>query len=592
MLTKVVGSCQDAVKLALVQSSASSGRAGADRAVAAADLLALLDALPAIVALWDADVRLRYANRRQLSRLGRPPGELLGVHLADLVQPHAVELSARYIEGALAGRPQQVERAMVDASGQRFNAHQVTHVPNVVDGVVTGYCALAVDLTSTIEGYEQARRAREQAALRAERERIAGDLGEHRVLDDLGAALRRLDAAIGRASDAVPSLATAADAIERTIAELRATVPNRMARDAAGPERLAAFPEHTVPFADPGPPPTGVPAPATVTGGGWGDAELRALLDLVPAAVAIWDNNLANRYGNTAAVRWFGRRSAEELLGQGPAELIGSGVFAEDLSFARAALAGTPGRVDRTVVQPSGLRHVQVSYLPRRRDGSADGPVEGIYTFLVDVTARVEAELALQDARAGLAAAQERQRIADELHNLVIQRLFAASLAATLPTTVTEAHLRSVQDGIVAALDELESALSSLHEQVGVLDLLPELAGIVHGTAGGLEVSIESVGSVEYVPPGIAAELLAVAHAALSNVVAHAEAGQVVVTLAADSDAVWLRVVDDGRGLAGTVAGAGMADMRRRAERLGGTSTWRAAEPSGTLVDWRVPIPH
>src|SRR4051794_37589324 len=92
------------------------------------ELLALLDALPANVALWDGDVRLRYPNRRQLTRFGRPAEQLMGAHLAELVQPHAVELAARYIEGALAGRGQQVERAMVDANGQRYNAHQVTHV--------------------------------------------------------------------------------------------------------------------------------------------------------------------------------------------------------------------------------------------------------------------------------------------------------------------------------------------------------------------------------------------------------------------------------------------------------------------------------
>jgi len=177
------------------------------------DLLALLDALPANVALWDHEVRLRYANHRQASRFGRSLTELSGAHLADLIQPHAVEMSARYIEGALAGQPQQVERAMVDAQGQRYNAHQVTHVPNVINGAVAGYCALAVDITASIEGYEQARRAREQAALRAERERIAGDIGDHGVVDGLSAALKRLDAAVNRASDAVPSLSTAADAI-------------------------------------------------------------------------------------------------------------------------------------------------------------------------------------------------------------------------------------------------------------------------------------------------------------------------------------------------------------------------------------------
>lgn len=571
----------------------SAGAAQAGGAGSVEDLLAVLDALPANVALWDREVRLRYANHRQLTRFGRPAADLVGAHLAELVQPHAVELAAQYIDGALAGELQQVERAMVDAAGQRYNAHQVTHVPNVVAGVVQGYCALAVDITASIEGYAQARRAREQAALQAERDRIAGDIGDHRVVDDLGAALKRLDEAVERVSDQMPSLSTAADAIERTIAELRATVPNRMAGADAATGQLADFPQLSAPFAGGPTPatvaaPAGVPVPPEITGRGWTAGDAVALLDLLPAAVATWDASFVNQFANRAAVQWFGRPDRAAVAGGHMRDLLGPGVFEADRAHIEAALAGEPQQLDRTVAHPSGLRHLQTSYVPRRRGGRVDG----VLSFVVDVTARVEAELALQDARAALASAQERERIADELHNLVIQRLFAASLAATLPAAVTEAQLRSVQDGIVSALADLESALSTLHENVGVLDLLPELARIVHELTRphGIQVTIENVGSVDYVPPGVGSELLAVAHAAVANVVEHAEATSVVVTVAADAAGVWLRVVDDGRGLGRQPRGRGMADMVQRAARLDGTCTWRANPPSGTLVDWRVPI--
>jgi PAS domain S-box-containing protein len=540
----------------------SAGSARADGADPVGRLLALLDALPANVALWDRDVRLRYGNHRQLSRFGGPAAELVGAHLADLVQPHAVELAAQYIDGALAG----------------------------VDGVVQGYCALAVDITASIGGYEQARRAREEAALQAERDRIAGDIGDHRVVDDLSSALRRLDEAVERAWDQLPSLSTAADAIEHTIEELRATVPNRMSGAAADADHLADFPRLSGPF-DVGsvPVPPGVPVPPELTGHGWTADQAGALLDLLPAAIASWDESFANEFANRAALRWFGHADRDAVDGAHMRDLLGPGVFEADRPHVEAALAGEPQQLDRTVAHPSGLRHLQASYLPRRR---ADGRVDGVYSFVVDVTSRVEAELALQDARAELASAQERERIADELHNLVIQRLFAASLAATLPSAVTEAQLRSVQDGIVSALAELESALSTLHENVGVLDLLPALARLVHETVGphGIEVTIENVGSVDYVPPGVGSELLAVTQAALSNVVRHSGAKSVVVTIAADAAGVWLRVVDDGRGLGSRPPGDGMADMEHRAERLSGTCTWRANSPTGTLVDWRVPI--
>ena len=351
-----------------VHTRATAGHVRAKRTDSVVELLALLDALPANVALWDAGVRLRYANRRQLVRFGGVVDQLAGARLDDLVQPHAVELSARYIDGALAGRPQQVERAMIDPAGQRYNAHQVTHVPNVVDGEVIGYCALAVDITASIEGFEHARRARERAALDAERERIAGDLDQHHVLDDLSAAIERLDAAIDRASDAVPSLSTAADAIERSIGELRSTVSPRMISAPTIEEPVFAFPEMSTPFAAGQADNTtsiGVQWPANVTGAGWTDAQVRALLDLVPAAIASWDASFRNTYANRLAVRWLGGKDGDDLVGAHAHELVGDEIFRGNESYTAAALAGRPQQIDRTIVHPTGLRHVQIGYLPR-----------------------------------------------------------------------------------------------------------------------------------------------------------------------------------------------------------------------------------
>jgi PAS domain S-box-containing protein len=504
------------------------------RVPATEELRALLDALPASVALWDRDVRLRYGNRRALTRFGRPAETLLGVHLSEVVQAHAVELSRQYIDGALAGVPQQVERAMVDPDGQRYNAHQVTHIPNVVDGVVQGYCAFYVDITASIEAYEHARRAREEAASRAVRERFAGG-STRRVVNDLSDALERLDAAVIRASDALPSLDTAADAIDRAIDELRAMVPAGLLGDRVPTDVLASFPAMSSGFdVDPLAPPgqrRGVSWPADVTGGGWAAEDLRGVLDLVPAAISAWDGSLRPVYAN---------RHAHGLLGAEFLEL--------NRTHAQAALLGEMRQVNRTVAHATGLRHVQAFYFPRARGGQVDG----VYSLVVDVTARVEAELALQDARAELASARERERIADNLHNLVIQQLFAAGLAASIPSaTLSDAQLHSVQDGILKALTDLEAAMTALHENVGLLDLLPDLARVVHDatSAHGIVAAIENVGSVEYVPPAVGAELLAVAEAALSDIVAQSRASEVVVTIAADAALAWLRVADDAGGV-------------------------------------------
>jgi signal transduction histidine kinase len=551
------------------------------------DLLALLDWLPASVALWDRDVRLRYGNRRALTRFGKPYPELLGARLSDVVQPHAVELSARYINGALAGTPQQVERAMVGPDGQRYNAHQVTHVPNVVDGVVLGYCALAVDLTASLDGYQQARRARADAALLEQRERFVRDLQRQHVIDELCEAMERLDVAV---ADAAPVLSTVADAISRSIEELRSTVPAQL--DGPAPDAAAvAFPAMAAPVqlrpAEFGTGRTGVGWPPELTGQGWTAEELCALLDLLPVEVAIWDESLRNVFANRAAVGWYGRRDRAEVYGEHAAALLGADVFeAANVAYAEAALLGQARQFDRSVLYPGGLRHLQVYVAPRLRDGAPDG----LYSLVIDVTHRVEAELALQEARADLVVARQRERIADHLHNLVIQRLFAAGLA--VGGAFEAAQLRAAQDNIVTALEDLDYAMSALHENVGPLELLPDLARAVHGIAApaGISVAIESVGSVEYVPPALGFELCAVAEAAVANVAAHSGAESVVVTIAADDAGVWLRVADDGRGLNDALPGGGMADMLARARRLGGSCSWTPAAPSGTVVDFRAPL--
>jgi PAS domain S-box-containing protein len=331
-----------------------------------------------------------------------------------------------------------------------------------------------------------------------------------------------------------------------------------------------------------------VPAPAGLTGSGWTAEDAIALLDLVPAEIAIWDQSLCNVFANRAAVRWFGRGDRSEVVGVPARDLLGAEVFeAANVAYAEAALLGEARQFDRSVIYPGGLRHLQVYVAPRMRDGVIDG----IYSFVADVTHRVEAELALQEARAELAGARQRERVADHLHNLVIQRLFAAGLATS--TAVAEEQLRAVQDNIVTALEDLEFAMNALHENVGLVDLLPDLARIAHETAGahGMTVVIENVGSVEYVPPAIGIELLAVAEAAVTNAVVHSGAQTMVLTIAGDPAGAWLRIADDGQGVGDAKPSKGMADMTARAERLGGTCTWTPGSPAGTVVDFRVPLP-
>jgi signal transduction histidine kinase len=85
-------------------------------------------------------------------------------------------------------------------------------------------------------------------------------------------------------------------------------------------------------------------------------------------------------------------------------------------------------------------------------------------------------------------------------------------------------------------------------------------------------------------------DLLAVLNEALSNVARHAAATEVAVTLACSPEGVLLRVADNGRGLTSTERSSGLTNLRRRAEQHGGSFVCRANQPTGTVVEWMVPV--
>ena len=397
---------------------------------------------------------------------------------------------------------------MVDPGGQRYNAHQVTHIPNVVGDVVTGYCALAVDITASIEGYEQARQC--ARAGRAAKQNASASPATSTTITSSTSSARARSGSTPRSSARRTRCPTSTLRPTRSIAPSRSCARRcrpgcsgsrspavRWPRSPSWPAAVSIWGRRTAIPACPvaaGDHRTRVVGRASCTRC-WTCSRPRSRSGTRRSATS---SPTARRCAGSAA-----RDRADVRRPSTPGTCSAPGVFeAPTRPYAEAALLGEPQQFDRTSRTRPGCG---TSRRTTHR-GCATARIDGIYSFVVDVTPRVEAELALQDARAELATARERERIADDLHNLVIQRLFAAGLAATLPAAaVAEAQVRSVQDGIVAALADLESAMTSLHENVGLLDLLPELAHLVHDATqpNGIAATIENVGSVEYVPPAV-----------------------------------------------------------------------------------------
>ena len=194
---------------------------------------------------------------------------------------------------------------------------------------------------------------------------------------------------------------------------------------------------------------------------------------------------------------------------------------------------------------------------------------------------------------------QDRERIARDLHDLVIQRLYATgmSLQGALPLIVRP----EVADRVTRAVDAMDDtigeirsaifALQSRHDlkqpalSERILDVASEMTGPL-GFAPSLSLS---TGLDDQVPAEVGDQALHALREALSNAARHADASRVDVRVQAGSDLVVV-VSDDGVGLADSTRRSGLANLAERAGQLGGTLQVGPAGDRGTELRWQVPL--
>jgi two-component system, NarL family, sensor histidine kinase DevS len=219
-----------------------------------------------------------------------------------------------------------------------------------------------------------------------------------------------------------------------------------------------------------------------------------------------------------------------------------------------------------------------------------------------------QAALALELARSQrrerrLQVQADRDRIARDLHDHVVQRIYATALSLDRVGRALEdvdpyAALRVGRsvDELDATLRQIRSAIFGLHDDAAPAGLAAGLADTVRQVTEGSEVQpgLRLRGDLDGLPSDLATDLLAVVRELVTNVVRHAAAGRVEVTVEAEDVAgspVRVRVADDGRGLPEVTVRSGLANLAERAERRGGRLT-AAGGPSGTEVTWTVPGPR
>jgi PAS domain S-box-containing protein len=257
--------------------------------------------------------------------------------------------------------------------------------------------------------------------------------------------------------------------------------------------------------------------------------------------------------------------------------------------------------------------HVEFSTELVRPDGSripvlvtadriAGHPDQALVLFS-DLSIRRRFENDLDTANAVLVAADERERIARDLHDRVIQRIFATgiSLQSTQSRTADAriaARLGQAVDELDLVIRELRTSVFELHQTPSggasgvrrdVLAVIDEATRVL-----GFRPDVRFEGVIEDLDIEVEVDLLAVVRESLTNVARHAAATAASVAVTVDDESLELVVDDNGVGSKPATAstGHGMSNMAGRAERRGGNLVMSPNGPgAGSTLRWWVPLP-
>jgi signal transduction histidine kinase len=274
-----------------------------------------------------------------------------------------------------------------------------------------------------------------------------------------------------------------------------------------------------------------------------------------------------------------------------------------DLAGAAPAGDGEPVRWGPCIAAP--LRSAVgggsvVIALRQAGDPPFEHPLAALISAFADQTALALDLAARQQVIRRSDLTEDRDRIARDLHDHVIQRVFAAglSLQSALPRIDDAEAARRVRSA-VEQLDEtvrdIRTTIFDLHTSGAPRDgdsLRRRLLDIVTGTAGAdLRPTVRMSGAVDSLVTGdLAADVEAVVREGVSNAVRHAHAGAVTVTLDVGEQVV-VEILDDGRGIDSAAPRSGLRNLEERARRRAGGCTVVALPDGGTRLRWHAPLP-
>ncbi|KUH86215.1 MULTISPECIES: GAF domain-containing sensor histidine kinase [unclassified Mycobacterium] len=190
----------------------------------------------------------------------------------------------------------------------------------------------------------------------------------------------------------------------------------------------------------------------------------------------------------------------------------------------------------------------------------------------------------------------DRDRIARDLHDHVIQRLFAVGLS--LQGTIPRARSVEIQQRLTDCVDNLQEVIQEIRTTIFNLQSAPSVAtrlrqrldaAVDEFSDTGLRTTVQFAGPLSVVDATLADHAEAVVREAVSNAVRHAQATTMTVGVRVD-DNLTIEVADDGRGVPDDITGSGLANLRKRADEVGGAFTLEHRPQGGTLLRWWAPL--
>lgn len=322
------------------------------------------------------------------------------------------------------------------------------------------------------------------------------------------------------------------------------------------------------------------------------DVELAGLfLSAAPDAMLLVDGTGVIELANDAARVMF-RASDGQLVGSSVELLVPD-------EFRQGHAAVREGYMDAPTRRPMGTG---LQLEGQRLDGSKF-PVE-ISLSPVDLGGSVMTIAAVRDVSerqqtiSRLALLRDRERIGRDIHDMVIQRIFAAGMSIQGVVGLIDApdvrdRLNEITDGLDETIRQLRQAIFEIGQSDDHQSLSSQVASIVDERAEllGFVPELRVVGHLDGLPDFVADQLVATLTESLSNVARHADATEALVTIECEDGRVAMMVEDNGVGIARRPkTKGGLSNMMWRAAELGGSCAIEANDPSGTRVLWAVPL--